>query len=406
MSEESAVTKTFVGAVIAALAVAGGCAGPPPPPSAPVPELATIDSGRVLTTVFLIGDAGAPVSRKDRVLTELRRQAKEARRGSSIVFLGDNIYPRGVPSPDDSTRYKEALFRLLIQAELSDSTGLRTIFVPGNHDWARHSEDGWASVQRSDLVLQEYSKTRKVRADQMPSMGCPGPEITDLARGVRLVAVDTQWWLQSASRPGRFNDSTRKALPRPDVVCPITTEQGLLDSLRKAFRTTGDRLDIMVGHHPFLTKSEHGGFFHWIQYLFPAVPTPIAQWAWFPIGWIYPVGRRLVADRQDAFSKENRAMRTAIEGTFADDRPFIYAAGHDHGLQVLRGGPNRYYLVSGSGIEDHQNAVGRSRATMFAAARPGFMRIDVFNRDSVRLGVTVITKQNTAIESYRVWLRR
>ena len=140
--------------------------------------------------------------------------------------------------------------------------------------------------------------------------------------------------------------------------------------------------------------------------LFPAVPTPIASWAWLPIGWIYPVGRRLVADRQDMFSNENRAMRRAIEGTFGADRPFIYASGHDHGLQVLRGGQNRFYLVSGAGIEDHENQVGRGRTTMFAADRPGFIRIDVFNRDSVRLGVTVITKQNTAVESYRVWLKR
>jgi hypothetical protein len=372
-----------------------------------VPELATIDSSRVLTTVFLIGDAGAAVSRKDRVLTELRRQAKEARRGSSIVFLGDNIYPRGLPAPEaDSGRYKEGLFRLFVQAELADSTGLRVIFVPGNHDWARHGEDGWASIQRSDLALQEYAKARKVNVEQLPSMGCPGPAVTNLGRGVRLVAIDTQWWLHSASRPGRSTDSTRRALPDPDVVCPVTTEAGLVDSLKKTFRSPGDRLDIMVSHHPMETTSEHNGHFPWIQYLFPAVPTPIAKWLWVPIGWIYPVGRRLVADRQDAFSKANRAMRAAIESSFAEGRPFIYAAGHDHGLQVIRGGPNRYYLVSGSGMENHQNPVGKGSATMFASARPGFMRVDVFNRDSVRLGVTVVTKQNTAIESYRVWLRR
>jgi hypothetical protein len=398
---------SWVAAAVTGGIITAACAHAPPGPPPPVPELATIDSSRVLTTVFLIGDAGAAASNKDRVLAELRRQGREARRGSSIVFLGDNVYPRGIPERlPDTTRFNEARTRLFIQAELADSTGLRTIFVPGNHDWARQGEDGWASVQRAEFLLRDYAKERRARVEQLPSMGCPGPAVASLARGVRLVAIDTQWWLHRGSRAGRVTDSVKKALPDPAVTCGVTTEVQLTDSLKKLFHSAGDYLDIMVAHHPLATYSEHGGHFPWLQYLFPAVPTPIASWVWLPIGWIYPLGRRLVADRQDLVSKFNRSMRAALEGTFAPDRPFLYASGHDHGLQVLRGGTNRFYLVSGSGMEDHQNAVGRGGATVFSAARPGFMRLDVFNRDSVRLGVTIITKQNTAVEAYRVWLKR
>src|SRR5262249_42905891 len=151
---------------------------------------------KVLTTVFLIGDAGDAVSNKDRVLVELRRQGRGARRGSSIVFLGDNVYPRGIPERlPDTSRFNGARTRLFIQAEVADSTGLRTIFVPGNHDWARQGEDGWASVQRAELLLRDYARDRRVRVEQSPSSGCPGPAVTNLARGVRLVAIDTQWWL-------------------------------------------------------------------------------------------------------------------------------------------------------------------------------------------------------------------
>ena len=139
--------------------LAAACAHAPPAPPPPVPELATIDSSKVLTTVFLIGDAGAAASNKDRVLVELRRQGRAARRGSSIVFLGDNVYPRGIPERlPDTSRFNDARSRLFIQAEIADSTGLRIIFVPGNHDWARQGEDGWASVQRAELLLREYSK--------------------------------------------------------------------------------------------------------------------------------------------------------------------------------------------------------------------------------------------------------
>src|SRR5262249_34335976 len=155
---------------------------------------------------------------------------------SAIVFVGDNVYPRGIPAREnDTTRYNEARTRLLLQADLADSTGLRAIFVPGNHDWARHQEDGWASVQRSDLILREFAKAKKAKVEQLPELGCPGPTATNLARGVRLIAIDTQWWLHSVSRPGRFNDSTRRALPRPDVVCGTLSEKAVTDSLRKLF---------------------------------------------------------------------------------------------------------------------------------------------------------------------------
>src|SRR2546422_8176212 len=38
-----------------------------------------------------------------------------------------------------------------------------------------------------------------------PGGGCPGPRVVDLAGGVRLVALDTEWWLHD----GRDRKSTR-----------------------------------------------------------------------------------------------------------------------------------------------------------------------------------------------------
>ena len=74
----------------------------------------------------------------------------------------------------------------------------------------------------------------------------------------------------------------------------------------------------MVGHHPLESHGEHSG--------------------------------RLLDHPQDLAGPENRRMRRALEGTFAGGSPFIYASGHDHSLEVIRRGPGRYSLVSGSGI--------------------------------------------------------
>ncbi len=364
---------------MAGAALAAGCATGGRVELTPVLEA----GGAVTSSVFLIGDAGA-AGPDDRVLAELVRQARLAPRQSPVVFLGDNVYPRGIPE-DTAASYPEARRRLLAQAAVADSSGLPVTLVPGNHDWDRQGPAGWANVRRQGRLLEDYASARKVSVALQPAGGCPGPVVTDVGEGVRLVAIDTQWWLHGGAR------------------CSTTTEAGMLDSLRRIHAARTDRLTIMVGHHPFQSHGEHGGHFPWTQYLFPVIPTPIAAWAWLPIGWIYPLGRRLLGHRQDVAGRENRRMRQAIEGTFSSQSPFIYAAGHDHSLEVIRRGPGRFYLVSGSGIERHQTAVGRGDSTAYASALPGFMRVDLMDDRRVRLEVTVIDGA-TPRRDFLAWL--
>ena len=383
---------------VVALAAAGvGCA-----PTALVRLAPALDpAAEVRSSVFLVGDAGA-ARPGDRVLAELSRQAKLAPRGSVVVFLGDNGYPRGIP-PADDPGYPEARRRLLAQAAVADSSGLRVIFIPGNHDWDRHRETGWAQVEREGLLLRDYAADRRVAVELQPRGGCPGPVVTELS-GVRLVAIDTQWWLHPGSRPGRATAAVARSMPEPGTPCAMATEGAVLDSLRVIHRGGSDQITIMVGHHPLESHGEHGGHHPWTQYLFPLVPTPIARWAWLPIGWIYPLGRRLIGHPQDLAGAENRRLRRALEGTFADGSPFIYASGHDHSLEVIRRGPGRYYLVSGSGIEDHQTAVGRGDSTAYASPEPGFMRVDLLGDRRVRLNVTVIDGQTGPRQDFAAWL--
>jgi hypothetical protein len=389
-------------AALGLIGLVAACAAGRPVQLDPAPALGAPEAA-VVASLFLIGDAGSSAP-GDRVLAELARQGRLAPRGSAIVFLGDNVYPRGIPE-DSAAGYPEARRRLLAQAAVADSTGLRVILVPGNHDWDRHGNAGWAQIQRQDLVLREYAGRRGVAVELQPRSGCPGPFTTDLPGGIRLVAIDTQWWLHSGPRPGYSTPEDRARVPEPGARCPAETESAVLDSLRSINRRADGRLTVMVGHHPLASSAEHGGFHPWVQYLFPLVPTPIAPWAWLPIGWIYPLGRRLISHPQDLVGAANRRMRRAIEGTFFPGSPFIYAAGHDHSLEVIRWGPGRFYLVSGAGMENHQSAVGRGDSTAFASARPGFIRVDVLAGGGVILEVTVIDEANLPARPYRAALR-
>jgi hypothetical protein len=48
---------------------------------------------------YLVGDAGynKDIKDKNQVLVALKNKLKEAQENSSVIFLGDNIYPSGLP---------------------------------------------------------------------------------------------------------------------------------------------------------------------------------------------------------------------------------------------------------------------------------------------------------------------
>ena len=92
-----------LGLVPAALA----CATPPPPHD--------LAPGEIETTVFLIGDAGEPDPRDiGPPLDSLAAQAAVAPERSIIVFLGDNVYPEGIPE-EAAAEWADARRRLSSQ---------------------------------------------------------------------------------------------------------------------------------------------------------------------------------------------------------------------------------------------------------------------------------------------------
>jgi hypothetical protein len=71
--------------------------------------------------------------------------------------------------------------------------------------------------------------------------------------------------------------------------------------------------------------------------------------------------------------------------------PLIYAAGHEHSIQVFerRHGPH-YLVVSGLGSSDKATPVGHDGSSLFAHSdheRPGFVSVDFLRDGRVRLAV-------------------
>ena len=65
-------------------------------------------------------------------------------------------------------------------------------------------------------------------------------------------------------------------------------------------------------------------------------------------------------------------------GTVQSGRgPVLYAAGHEHSLQVLKSDVVDYVLVSGAGSPSEVTAVTHGPDTIFAHEHAGFMSLDV-----------------------------
>jgi hypothetical protein len=355
-------------------------------PATPAPAAAA-PGDAVDVTLFLIGDAGAPAaaSAGEPVLTALRTQVAVAP-APTIVYLGDNIYPRGMPDSSSGDR-REAERRLGAQLQVVQLTAARGIFVPGNHDWSGGSNAGRAAVLRAEAFITAAN----AEVAMLPGGGCPGPAIVDIGTSLRLIAIDSQWWLQR-------ND--------PGADCLIKSPDDVVTALQTAGQSAAGRVVIVVGHHPLRSGGPHGGHFGWEAHLFPL--RAWKSWLWLPlpvIGSIYPIARMNGVSSQDASSGAYHRMAAALDTALLQIHALVYAAGHDHGLQVIGGTNGRFLLVSGAGIYGHGARIVALDSTRYVRRAGGFMRLDVLRDRRVRLGVTVVDEAGRGSEEFSLWLQ-
>jgi hypothetical protein len=320
------------------------------------------------TSLFLIGDAGETDPRAIGVpLESLTVQVAAAPQRSIVLFLGDNVYPEGIPE-EGRAEWADARRRLEAQV-VAIPPGARGIFLPGNHDWAREGPFGLYSVRLQEQMITGLARGRDIR--MLPGNGCPGPVTIDVGR-LRLIALDTQWWLHDF-------------IVRDDKTQCAATPGGVTAALRQQVSEPGppNRVVLVAGHHPLMTGGVHGG--------------------WCGITGPF---RRFAGRHQDVMSGTNRRMRDSLEAAFGAARPLVYAAGHDHSLQVLRGGRNvDYLLVSGAGSVSKGSCAVRMRESIYTSPhRSGFMRVDIMRDRGVLLRVFRYGNSGGGGVSYANWL--
>ncbi|WP_232066324.1 metallophosphoesterase [Hymenobacter sp. BT18] len=311
--------------------------------------------------VALIGDTGAVATTgMDPVLSLLQDWLQTAGENSAVVLLGDNVYPTGIP-PQHSPRRPAAEQRLLAQLRIFELYPGQVIYLSGNHDWNKGRPNGLDYVLRQQALVQKHLPA----AHFLPADGYPGPVTRQLAPGVLLVVLNTQWWVQQGARP----------LP-PEGTSPF---QELLQLLRQ----NQHQQVIVAGHHPLYSNAIHGGKFTARQHLFPL--TTVHKRAYLPLpilGSMLPVYRKVVGAAEDMAHPRYRHLRRRLLRVLHQFPNIIYAAGHDHNLQYFcqQGG---HYLVSGAGSKTAFVQQGGHAA--FVHEHKGFFVLDFYDNQEVWL---------------------
>ncbi|MFC5408171.1 BamA/TamA family outer membrane protein [Larkinella bovis] len=319
-------------------------------------------------TIFLLGDAGEPQpDSKDAVLKTVRHQMQATGANSSIIYLGDNIYPRGMP---DSSQADRADAERRMRDQLAILTGFkgRAFAIPGNHDWQQGRRDGWDRIRnQAAFVTAELGREDVF----FPKDGCPGPVEIALNEDIALVLIDTQWWLHPWEKPGEDSDCDAKDLP------------SFLLLLDDVLARNQHRKVVLAGHHPMYSHGEHGGYFTVKDHLFPLTNLKPNLYLPLPgIGSIYPLYRSLIGNIQDIQHPKYKMMRNGIVSLLKKYRNVLYVNGHDHNEQlILR--DSTYYLTSGSGSKSV--AVKKGRHSLFASPEKGFARVDFDEKGGTRI---------------------
>ena len=340
--------------VLAAAALLAGCATTATYTAPDSRDIPALPAGEVAHEVFLVGNTADGDARA--VLAAVRAEMERAGEEATWVFLGDQT-TAGLPEAGAAGRAEaEAELDRVVAA----ARGLEgdVVVLPGDRDWAQ-GEDG---LKRQEDYLEAELGDVLTPGDQSG-----GPREDKLADGLRLIALDTAWWLEDERPEGEAED-LRIAAPS-DVI-------QVLDGI------IADRDDdriLVVGHHPIKSKGRYAG-----------ARTPGEGALTLGLGPL--VQNAFGLDPRDLAYPRTRAMRLALDESLSRHNELVYAASHDRALQAFRVKRNevleQVYLVSGSaGAADPTTAGGDAFSIV---SRPGYQRVVFFADGSLWVESVVV----------------
>ncbi len=314
--------------------------------------------------IILIGDAGAIDEQQKVVIGNAVQKIITGK--TTVLYLGDNIYYRGMGI--DGGADEEAGKKILqSQFQPMRNGGAAVYFVPGNHDWDKSGKLGLEKIKRQWSFLEEQNDPL---LKLVPGNGCPDPYEIKVSDSLTIIAYDSEWWL--------FPFDKRN----PDADCACKTKDDVIERFEELVYKNRYKVILVASHHPLQSYGTHGGYYSLKDHLFPLtvanknlyIPLPV-------IGSLYPLLRNTFTNPEDLHHPEYKNMIRRVNTVFNGFPNVLYSAGHEHGLQFIKG--KQTQIVSGSG--SRESYVKKGKYSLYAQKKPGFVTADLLAHNDVRI---------------------
>lgn len=309
--------------------------------------------------IYLIGDAGnAAEGETTNALAAFETLiSNEETSDDYLIFLGDNIYDKGLTKASDANR-KEAEHRMNVQLDAANKFDGKVIFIPGNHDWY---SDGLSGLKRQEKYVEDALKDKDAF---QPENGCPVENIS-ISDNIELLIIDTQWYITDWDKHPTINDD-----------CDIKSRADFFLEIEDKLKDNNGKTVLIAMHHPAYTYGLHGGYYNFQRHIFSSdnrIPLPVIA------SLVTQVRSQGGVSPQDRFNNRyNELMKRLITLVTASDRA-ILASGHEHTLQYIESGGVKQ-IVSGSGSKRAPVSLGKG--AKFVSGEQGFAVLEVYTDGS------------------------
>ncbi|UWY28201.1 metallophosphoesterase [Flavobacterium sp. TR2] len=319
------------------------------------------DTIKIAHTFFLVGDAGnADEEQAQQTLELLHQKLKKASKKSTLLFLGDNIYPKGFPNDKHPEDKALAETKLTNQLKLTKGFKGKTIVIPGNHDWY----SGIKGLERQADFVTKYLNDKKAF---LPRKSCP-IENVKIDSTTTLIAIDSEWFLEDWNDHPTINDN-----------CEIKTREAFFEELEGLLNKNQEKTVVLAIHHPLLSNGTHGGQFSLEKQLFPLeqkIPLPIIG------SFINLLRKTSGVSPQDIQNKQYTIYAKRIKTLLQKQKNVIVVSGHDHNLQYISK-ENIQQIISGAGSKSE--AARAISPYDFSYGGNGYATLTMFNSGDAKV---------------------
>lgn len=331
-------------------------------------------------TVFLIGDVGNSVNEtQEPTLKLLQSQIYQtdtiisknkadttikitSSTKDAVIFMGDNIYDHGMPKPGAYDRGLKEKY-IIEQMKIVKNFKGKKIFIPGNHDWDMNGLDGFEALKREKEFIENYLNSPVVF---LPTNECAGPVEIQMNNNLVIIAIDSEWWLKPNHKSDRYKQG-----------CSVQTENEFIAQIKDILLRNKGKNIVFTQHHPLFSNGKHGGYFTFLDHIFPL--TEIKKNLYIPLpilGSLYPLLRQYGVSRQDISNKHYQELKNKLLSAFKDQKNLVIASGHEQALQLTLY-KNMYQVISGSGSKN--SALSRGNNALFGHGTKGFARLNYYS---------------------------